>query len=60
MKDNNKTNTDEVIWRFENVDSFLKEVFTRVKPQTDAMTEKQKTENVIKVIMSSVDTLQKK
>jgi hypothetical protein len=36
--------------RFENVDTFLRKIFTHLKPQSDAVVEKQKREQFLKTI----------
>ena len=37
-------------WRFDNVDTFLRKVFTHLKPKSEAMTEQQKREQFLKTI----------
>jgi hypothetical protein len=52
MKDSNKIESIDLS-RFEGVDSFLKEIFKRVQPQADCLSEDQKIETFIKVIMDA-------
>ncbi len=57
-QDRNETNTNELNWEFENVNTFLRQIFTHLKPQT-AMTEKQKREQFVKAITDLGKTRQK-
>ncbi len=57
---NNKPETNQLVRRFENVDIFLKNLFKLAKPQTDAMTEKQRRERFLKSIMDLGKTNQEK
>jgi len=49
-RDRNKSNKSELNWRFENVDTFLRKIFTHLKPQSEAMVEKQEREQFLKTI----------
>ncbi|MGI9068720.1 MAG: hypothetical protein ACR2HX_20250 [Pyrinomonadaceae bacterium] len=50
MADNNKTKTNALIWNLEDAETFLKTLFKSFKPKTDAMTEEQKLEQIVKAI----------
>ena len=53
MTDNNKTKIDELISRVFNEDPLLRSYLRLAKPQTEALTEEQKKENLVKAIMDA-------